>query len=260
MRGRELIHQALFVLVWCLGWRHRALRRITLASIGLGVFYLALQVFADPVTTSLSRPFYSQAPRILYLQFYLLPPLMAWLLMAGYRRLEAVRGRGIAGAVLAGALAWMLVTGLVGGVRNYSNSQSSVPFTVDDYEHAIAMRGSVEPGAVVANLEEDGSTWAAQVSGLRFVHPFSWNCVVPGLGDPAVHIAALSEDPWPAETRRLLGRLGVQYLYVSDGVYGQRERPRRGDFAEDPRFQPLLGSAQSTLYRIRVSGVGGEDD
>jgi hypothetical protein len=249
--GRGELQQLLFILGWFFGWRAKPLRRLTVASMALGLFYILLQTLADPVTRLLSKPFYSQATRILYLQFYLLPPLMAWPLVLLFRRLREWRGMRPAAAVTGVSMLWMLVAGLIHGVRSYGNSQVAVPFDRADYEHALAIGETVEEGAWIANLWDDGSTWAMQVSGRNFVHPCAWPILDPELGDLDLLMSGLAEDPWPTATKRLLESHGLEYFYVSDTVWGQRNPLRRADFDHDPRFEAVVVGENSTLYRIK---------
>ena len=249
--GREDLHQALFVLAWFFGWRSKPLRRITVASMLLGIFYLLLQTLGDPVSRFLSKPFYSQATRILYLQFYLLAPLMAWPLVLLYRRLRDWRGMRLASAVIVLLMSWMLIAGLQGGVESYANNQSSVPFSVGDYEHAMEMGARLEPDALVANLWDDGSTWAMHVSGLQFLHPYAWPIFEPELGDLNPVMRGLAAPTWPVASSRLLEKYGLEYLYVSDTVWGEINDLRRADFDTDSRFEALLVGESSTLYRIK---------
>jgi hypothetical protein len=64
-------------------------------------------------------------------------------------------------------------------------------------------------------------------------------------------MSGLAEDPWPTATKRLLESHGLEYFYVSDTVWGQRNPLRRADFDHDPRFEAVVVGENSTLYRIK---------
>ncbi|HKI83689.1 MAG TPA: DUF6541 family protein, partial [Candidatus Krumholzibacteria bacterium] len=227
--GRGPVLQLLLPVGWILGFRSSWARRLVLASLVLGIFYLFLQSYADPLTRMLATPFYRQAPRILYLQFYLLPPLLALPLT---RMLEmappssaAEKARSsrrvLAHALLAVLLASALWSGFSRELRNYRSSDATVPFTRDDYRQACTLATLVPPNSIVANFWDDGSVWAMHVSGRRFLQPCSWP-LFDAKGRSLHEVTrGLVETPWPEETARLLGRLRIHYLYLSDGVFGQ---------------------------------------
>jgi hypothetical protein len=257
--GRGIVFQVLLPAAWILGLRTAWARRLALTSLVLGAFYLLLQTLADPFTRLLATPFYRQAPRILYLQFYFLPPLLALPLTKILRRARAGSKanagfifktsflRGLVGGLLLAAL----VPGLTRVLENYRSCRSLVPFTVDDYRHAQALRALVPDGAMVANLWDDGSVWAMHVSERPFLQPCAWPLISPSGKSLHELSRGLADDPWPQETVRLLQRLRIHYLYVSDGVWGKGSGLRRKDFDDDARYQILLAGSHSTLYAIR---------
>lgn len=247
--GRDLL-QVLAVVGILVGVWRRASRRIAIATLVLGVWYLALQVRADPVSQWLAHPFYRQAPRILYLQCYLLPPLMAWPVLLLHERLHASRPR-LADAVVAGIAFLALGMGLKRVDNDLPAQSRLVPFTEADYHHAVRVGEIVGADEVVANFWRDGSTWAMHVSGRRFLEPASWLCV-DGDGRPISDwMLLLTEDPWPRDLVAFLESGAIDWLYVSDTVLGEGPRGlRRRDFDRDDRFELVLAGESSSLYRI----------
>jgi hypothetical protein len=259
--GRGAVLQLLLPLGWILGFRTQWARRLVVTSWILSLFYLLLQTYADPVTRLLATPFYRQAPRILYLQFYLLPPLLALplarILHAGSSPSGAKRTMS-GKKLLTSVLVVLLLAGALGSgfsreLRNYRSSRTTVPFSQDDYRQACALTAIVPQDSVVANFWDDGSTWAMHVSGRRFLEPCSWPLFDANGRSLHEVTRGLVENPWPEETFRLLRRQQIHYLYVSDGVFGRGSGLRRADFAADPRFEVLLPGVESTLYALRTA-------
>ncbi len=248
---------------WGLALRSGRWRKAAIVSGLLGLWYLALLSRADPLSRWLSTPFYRQAPRLLYLQLYFSPLWAALALAFGLRWWARRRPRpGAAGNRPgdAGRVARGLVLGIAAAlallaaprlVTNYRNGGTAVPFTLDDYHHAVEISRIVPPDAVVANLWDDGSAWAMQVSDRNFLLPCAWDLRTPE--GRSVHELArgLAEDPWPEATARLVDAHSIAWLYVSDGVWRDGSGLRRADFEDDPRFEPIVVGKQSTLYRIR---------
>ncbi|MFH1843104.1 MAG: DUF6541 family protein [bacterium] len=69
---RELVVLGLIVGLWV-----RPLRPLVFLSLAWGILFVTLSVLRDPISNILATPFYRHAPRILYLQLYVIPPLMA---------------------------------------------------------------------------------------------------------------------------------------------------------------------------------------
>ncbi len=267
--GRGVVLQLLLPLGWIFGFRKTWARRLVVTSAILGIFYLFLQSYADPLTRLLATPFYRQAPRVLYLQFYLLPPLLALPLV---RILEALPSRRAGekgpsgGTITARALVVLLLAGALGSgfsreLRNYRSSRSTVPFTRDDYRQACTIARLVPRHSIVANLWDDGSVWAMHVSGRRFLQPCAWPLFDAEGRSLHQLTRGLAEKPWPAETARLLRSLQIHYLYLSDETFGQGSGLHREDLKDDPRFEPVLQGSESTLYLLHAAGgaIGADD-
>ncbi len=237
-------------LAWLLA--QRRWRPVGVTCLLLGAWLVALQVWHDPVSRILAMPFYGQAARVAYLQIFVMP------LAAGAATvalLRALRRRGRT-ALVAGVLVTLypLGAGFVTQVPGLESLASAVPFTRDDYALACAIGDTVGDGEVVANDRDDGSTWAAQVSGVAFLCPMSWECIASDGTRLREGVRGLRDDPWPASTRGLVSR-GVRWLYVSDhrlrGVPANAAILTPGDFADDPRFAPVLTRDGSQLLRIK---------
>lgn len=257
--GRDLL-QVLFVLGFIFGILRRDTRKLALVALGLGAWYLSLQVFADPISQWLAHPFYRQAARILYLQLYLLPPLLALPLLF-LMDLSRRRGRARVGQLTAAALVLVaLGMGLERVTKVLHSFDVFVPFTVEDYAHAREIASVVPEGDVVANLWRDGSTWAMHVSGCRFLQPAAWAGVDSQGQNLQLLLSQLVENPWPSELAELLERDGIDWLYVSDTVMGDGPHGlRRVDFAGDPRFEERIRGEDSSLYRLLPSKAPGRD-
>ncbi len=260
--GRDLL-QVLFVLGLIFGIRRQGTRKIALAALGLGAWYLSLQVFADPISQWLAHPFYRQAARLLYFQFYFLPPLLALPLLF-LIDFSKRRGRARMGQLAVAALVLVALGMGLGRVTEVLRSfDAFVPFTVEDYDHACEIAAVVPEGDVVANLVRDGSPsswrdgsdWAMHVSRLDFLQPAAWLCVDSRGEELAPLLQQLIEDPWPAELKVFLAREEIRWLYVSDSIIADGPAGlSRADFEADKRFQPHVQGESSTLYRILPPG------
>jgi len=229
----------------------RKYRTVAVVSILSGVFYLLLASVRDPVTSLLSVPFYRQAARISYLQMFVLPPLMAFPLLKVFRVLDVWWKRSAAVLVSALLMLLMIFPGFPAVVKSYRNQYVAVPFSAGEYEFARRIAPLVEEDAVVANFWDDGSTWAAHVSGTRFLLPCAWPLLFLDGESSRPALAGLAEPSWSARTRALAD-LGVRYLYVSDDHWQDTTQQvfQRETFAADPRFTAVLAGNVATLYRI----------
>jgi hypothetical protein len=240
-------------------WRRG--RRLAWLSLAFFVFYLGVREFQDPVSLTLGRIYYRLYPRLIHPQIFLLPSLMAsavigvlWL--GG--RVWRLPGRSLfAFAALVVLVHFVLYPGSYWSYRNLEFQQQFVPFSKEDAELARRMKRELGDGAVVANQYGDGSYWAMQVSGLRFLDPCSWplgrrenRCLRPV-------ISQLLQWPW-GEQVRALQDLGTGYVYVGDKVLeGARPSLTRGRLDEDPRFVKLMDNGNAAVYRIRWDANGG---
>ena len=239
-----------------LGLANRRLRPLAVVAVLLGVFYLTLAVIGDPVSRALASPFYSQPPRILYLQAYVLPPLLSLPLLA--LRSSRITGRWrLPATILAGLLAVVWFgPGLQKTVNDLRSYGAATPFGESDYVHAVEMAQVIQSGELVANQVQDGGVWALHVSHAEGVLPHGWHRY---LGDGTrlcdlVH--DLTHEPWTASAFTMRDS-GVVYLYVSDTVYELASHPpplHRADLDADPRFEPMLVGATATLYVIHWDG------
>jgi hypothetical protein len=229
----------------------RRLRGPALASLAIGAFAYALACFRDPVTSLLSLPFYRGPVRILYLQMFVLPPLMAF----PFVRCHELLGRFRLAALWRLAPAAMLFVALHATPRvvvgMYLGFKWMTPFGSDDYAFAARIREIVGEKETVANFWDDGSTWAMHVSGRRFLFPCSWPLFDAEKRDLRPDMEGLLRRPWSERTRSLAGQ--ARYLYVS-GSHLKTTRIDRlapASFDLDPRFEPVARSAGACLYRIR---------
>jgi hypothetical protein len=225
----------------------RRWRAIAIASLVLGVWLVALQVWNDPVSRALATPFYSQAARVAYLQIYL-QPFAAGVATVVLLRAAARRRRILVG-LAAGVTVYALAAGLADQVPSIASLRGSVPFDRDEYALARRIPTVVGPDEVVANYRDDGSTWAWHVSGVSFLCPMSWECYAPDGTRLMDAVRGFRERPWPAITRRLEER-GVCWLYVSDDRLDEPDLLAPEDFADDSRFTPVLQRGGTRLLRV----------
>jgi hypothetical protein len=237
-------------LLWALarrGWRAPGL-----AGLAIGLMFLGLASFHDPVTGLLGIPFYRQAPRVLYLTVLILPALAALPLLAARTYLARRWRRAWPDLALVVAVAAAVVPAWPGVVRGHRENAASVPFTREEYALAARLPSLVPPSALVANFWDDGSTWAMHVGGRRFLLPVSWHLYGADGGDLEDAMWGLTARPWPASTRRL-ATLGADYVWVSDRCFRSIRRlpAGRAPFTADSRFVPVATGGEATLYRIR---------
>jgi len=247
--GRWELLRALWPLALLLGWTKRS-RGVAIGAIVVTALAVGVGAFGDPVSALCATPFYRKVPRVLYLLMFLIGPLIGWLALRFADRLPLHARRSV--LALLGAV--VLLPAQPELQRLYRNMHRNVPFTASDVEHARRIPSVVDANEWVANVHNDGSTWAMLVSGRRFLIPTRW-----GLGeDPAAHLDAilgLLRRPWPAETTALAAR-GVAFVYASrTRIPDDRVDARMADFTvdsfdRDPRFEPRLVSADAVLYAI----------
>lgn len=105
--------QVLMVMGLVVGFSDRSTRSLAALSLALGVLSVTLGSVRDPVSLFVAAPFLREPTRVLYLQMFVLPPLMARALLWLRDRLTARRPR-LAGWVLAMLVAGVVVPGAVG--------------------------------------------------------------------------------------------------------------------------------------------------
>lgn len=225
----------------------RTWRWFAVTSLALGILYLSLSVWGDPVSRALAIPFYGQAARVGYLQIYFFP------LLAGLatERLHAAatRRHRLFGCVVAVLAAFLLIGGIKQEVKTLASFETVVPFSAAEYNLARLIPEYVGTDDVVANFYDDGSTWAMHVCGRRFTLPMSWECLDPQ-GRPIIEtVTGLLDDPWPVRTRALRNQ-GVNWLYVSDHRFDEESGVNVADFVADPRFETVLQNDTTRLFRI----------
>lgn len=243
--GKTVVAKTLVLVGIVLGLRRSRTRRIAVAALVLGAFYVALAVLADPVSRWLAMPFYREPARVLYLQVFVLPPLLA---LPVFALRDRWRTRGP--WVTSGVLALVVLLAAPGVVRNYRNMQSASPFGPDAHWIAQQVPRVVAPTDVVANGWDDGSTWAMHVAGRRFLQPCSWELFDED-GSLRPRVTGFLQRPWPAATLRLRDR-GVSHLWVSDSRWrGDGDMITRASVDADPRFEAILRGTDVTLYEIQ---------
>lgn len=227
-------------------WERRT-RRVALMALGVAAACISLRTIHDPVSAFFAQAYYGQPARVLYLQMYLMPVLLAWP-MARIRMWTQAGWQRWASAALLGALfAWMIFPSMVHNRDNVRNRRTAVPFEADEYRLALRVRELVPEDAVVANQPDDGSFWAMHVSGRRFLDPTAW-----ALGCFRGDVPLLLAAPWPPQALALRD-LGVRYVYASDRLLPGAPPLvlPRSRLEADGRFEELLHGESASLYRIR---------
>ncbi len=249
--GPDPRYAAVLLGIGC-GLADRRLRRLAVVSLVLGGTYLCMVVLGDPVTAMLSRPFYSQAPRMLYLQAYILPPLLGLPITLLWSLRARTPWRRAATVVAVALSATWFVTGMNKTMRDLRTPAAPVTFAEAEYLHATRMTALVGPDEVILNRSSDGGVWAIHVSDRRGTMPHDWPRVFPDGSRLADRTDDLAAEPWPDRTRTLRDA-GVVYLYVNDTVHPRdADSPlRRSTIDADERFEPILEGTTATLYRIR---------
>jgi hypothetical protein len=229
-------------------------RRVGLLALGVAVTYVVLTAVQDPFTRALTRPFYSQAARVLFLATLLLPPLVGDGLSAGVARLvprKSVTAHRMAWSLLTAAMIWWCVLPGMKICRiSLSANHLKSPFTAADWELARRM-GELEPRqAVSANLEADGSFWVMYISGRQLLDPCGWPLGPKGGPPWRDVIPCLVNSECVSSTERM-SDLGVQYLVVSSTDDGWSKPGFTADaLAADSRFERVLTNGGTSVYRI----------
>ncbi len=250
--GRAGALKPLLLAGVALGLALPALRRLSLLGLALGAYYLVVATRPAPDAGALAAPFYGQAARVLYLQVFVLGPLLAAPPLVAAAWVRARRGPAWGAAALVLLCAAALHPAPRAVVKMYRSFHAVVPFDKAAYELACRLPAAVSPGDVVANFRDDGSAWAAQISGCAFLQPCSWE-LWDAQGRSLHRLACgLAASPWGVEAEALRRR-GVNLLWASDlSLPAPHRAPLdRAAFAGDPRFVPLLQGTSATLYRIR---------
>lgn len=245
--GESLTLRGLVILGICWGLLGRGPRPVAILSLLLLALYLDLRLRHDGLSKVLSAPYYQQPARVLYLQLFLLPPLMAAPVFALWNWTRT-RGhmRWVGAAVLGALLAFAAAPGAAHNLRNLKQLKQLTAFSEDDFRLARKIENTLPPSARIANQINDGSFWARWISGRDFIDPAAW-----GMTPLRAAVNQLEELPWPKEVWRLQQH-GVNYLYVSDGVLPFFPHPplSREAIRKDSRFEEVLGGKDSSLFRI----------
>jgi len=128
---RQLVVVGLLVGGWV-----RRLRPLVILSVAWAVLFVALSVFRDPVSNLLATAFYRHAPRILYLQLYVIPPLMAAPFVVAFRLLSRRGWRRLAWGLTAVLLVVSVFEAPRIVVKSYHRNHKSVCFSADAYHCA----------------------------------------------------------------------------------------------------------------------------
>lgn len=247
--------KALTALGLLLSWRAAPWRRLGAAALGCAALFIALASVGDPVSWWLATPFYAEAPRVLYLQLYLLPPLLALPLLHLRGALAARGGARFAGAAATALVMMALASAVPGVLRNYRHMRAAVPFGAGEYALARRLPETVGPAGLVADYWDDGGVWAMHVSGRRFLIGCSWRLFDASGRDLRETARGLLARPWPHEVRALRAR-GLDHVWVSDQFVPGPDAPppARHAFDADPRFVAMDRGGEATLYRILWDG------
>ena len=232
----------------------RSLRLLAIASLLLFLWAWGLLRHGDQAwIATLSDPFYREPTRILALQLFFVPILMATTLETLARlsrRTEAI----VFGISLFLALGFTLrtwVAHIYPGLRGTWLREQAV---LDEagFRFAREIRQYVPEDAWVANGWEDGTSWAMHISGRRYLIPCGWPIGGKGGGTYwRSAILGLPQTPWDSEVLALRD-FGVNYLHVRDTHWNSPEpSPSPRDFLGDSRFEPLLLRDHDGLFRIR---------
>jgi hypothetical protein len=240
--------QALMVVSLVIGFARRSSRPIAALSVCLGLLSVTLGTFRDPVSRFLTVPFYQEPTRVLYLQLFVLPPLMAQALLWCRDQLIASRPH-LGHRVLAVLLGLAVLPGVIGVVLHLQSLKDRALFTDDDARLAYDIAAVVGDQEWVANAGGDGSYWAMHLSGRRFVRPSLWVTMRAGGGPAGDAVDGLLRYPWPDVTRAL-ATAGVAYVYATDRHAGAPRGFIPASYDRDPRFEGVLRGRSSGLYRI----------
>jgi hypothetical protein len=249
--GRAGGLKPLVILGLLLGFVDRRFRPLAWISLICGLLYLTIAVYQDPVSRVISIPFHQQAARILYLQIYVMPPLMALPAIWLYRMGAGIGSVRVAKVVVSFLLILALQSAFSSVVKSYRSYHESVPFTAETYRFARRLESVSFEDSFIANFWDDGSTWAMHVSGHRFLLPCSWPLLLADGTNSRDVLAGLIADPWPPATRRLR-KLGIDHVYVSDEFWPPSRPPlfARDLFATDARFQSVVDGPTASVYKI----------
>ncbi len=151
-------------------------------------------------------------------------------------------------------LSAVVLHGIKRNVHLTSQVVQNPAFGVTDARHAVRLSEVLPADAHVANIRRDGSRWAWHLSGLLFLQPCTWYFHAGDEANRQQATLGFTEAVWPVETRALHDR-GVTHLYVSDTLDGQFLRQTdtpytRAHFDRDPRFERVLESENSSVYRV----------
>jgi hypothetical protein len=244
--GNAPLLQGLAVLGIALGCFDRRWRPVSALAVAALVLVTTLAVWRDPVSTLLATPFYRQPERVRYLVVLIVSPLMAFAGTWIWARARAASWPPVTRHVaLVMGLAALVAPDLPGIIAAYRERATFAPFSEDDFTHARGIAEIVGPEQWVANHFFDGSCWAAQVSGRRFLAPAGWQ-LTDAAGRRNLAIARRFYFGWPTDLSERFA-----YLYATDLRTGPPRGFTRERFDADPRYEPVLVGEHSTLYRVR---------
>jgi len=229
-------------------------RRIALFAFAVALVYFTLITFQDPVSRTLTKPFYAQANRVLYLACLLLPPLAGSGLVGIGRLLIPEKRRRVRQGVyvlLIATIVWLGAWPGSGRCRTaLRDLRLKSPFSPGDWELAREIGNHVPREAVVANLGSDGSFWIQHIGGCRLLDPCGWR-LSQANEEPWRYIAQYIAADLSVPKVQKLREAGVNYFFVKTTEDGwSRPGLTFAELANHARFEVLLANDGAALYRV----------
>lgn len=225
------------------GLLQRNLRPVAGLALALGVLSVTLGAWQDPVSMTLSQPWYQVHSRFFPPLALLLAPLVAMLVW----RLAGVPHRRT--PLVAAFLITLLVTPAWWHLEG-PTATGDVYFTDEDAKLARALPDLVDEGATVANWRNNGSCWAMHLSGRRFLMGANWILGEQEGFDHREAVKGLARG-WRNRQVRALEELGVTHLHATDHWPFAREPVlQREELRRRPYLTPVLDGEHTTVFAI----------